>query len=60
MGLDPLVETLQDPNPEVVRISIETLALVGDRHHAEPIRPFLRHPDLEVREAAELAVELLE
>jgi hypothetical protein len=59
-ALSTLVETLKDPSPEVLRISIETLALVGDKHHAASIRPLLGHPDAEVREAAEIAMELLE
>jgi HEAT repeat protein len=54
------VRALSDSDPEVVLEAIDALEFVGDENVAGDLRRLSDHPNQEVREAAEDALEYLQ
>jgi HEAT repeat protein len=59
-ALDALVMALQDEDPRVLEEVIDALAYTGNRSTIPYLQPFLNHPDEDVRDAAESAIDDLE
>ena len=55
-----LLDALQDTSPRVIIAVLESLELNGDESIVPEIEPLLEHPDEDVREAAAIAIEMLE
>ena len=55
-----MIESLDDPDPAVVRKTIEGLEMVGDESLAARLEDLSQHPDPEVRAAAQEAAEMLQ
>jgi hypothetical protein len=55
-----LIVALRDPDSEVVLEAIEILEFEGDEWLIPELKPLLTHPDPEVREAIQDAIEFLE
>lgn len=56
-ALDALVLALQDENPEVLVEVIDALVSLENRRVIPYLQPLLQHPDEDVRDAAEYALE---
>jgi hypothetical protein len=59
-ALEALIMALQDEHPEVLVEVIDALGYAGNRLTITRLQPFLEHPDEDVRDAAESALDLLE
>jgi HEAT repeat protein len=55
-----LLDALQDTSPRVIIAILESLEINGDESIVPEIEPLLEHPDQGVREAAAIAIEMLE
>lgn len=59
-ALEALIMALQDEHPEVLVEVIDALGYTGNRSIITRLQPFLEHPDEDVRDAAESAIDSLE
>ncbi len=58
-AVDVLIQGLTNENPDVLVEIIDSLAFFGDRRAVPYLQPLLDHPNEDVREAAEAALETL-
>jgi HEAT repeat protein len=56
-ALEALILALQDEHPEVLAVVIEALEYMENRLAVPYLQPFLEHPDEDVRDAAEYALD---
>jgi HEAT repeat protein len=59
-AVQPLLQALGDPEPQVVLAALEALEFVGDASTIPKIAPLLKHPSTEVRERTVEAIKFLE
>jgi hypothetical protein len=59
-AFDTLILGLNDADPEVLATVIDSLAFLDDRRAIPYLQPLLTHPDEDVRDAAESAIDSLQ
>lgn len=59
-ALEPLLEALNDPEPEVVIAALRTIEMLGDPAVIPRLRPYQRHSERAVRVAVATAIDVLE
>jgi hypothetical protein len=59
-AVQPLLQALDDPDPNVVLATLDALEFVGDASTIPHLTPLLKHKDAEVRERTVEAIEFLQ